>query len=90
VVGVIEGCLDRTTSSPTLTGLYFYCTNEAESTLDVFDTRSLELVEQIPLTARPNKGAINKKLRKIYVGIAAAPYVDVFSSTRTKRSRASR
>jgi YVTN family beta-propeller protein len=79
VVGVIEGCPRPHNLFAHPDGLYFYCTNEAESTLDVFDTRSLELVEQIPLTARPNKGAINKKHRKIYVGIAAAPYVDVFS-----------
>ena len=39
---------------------------------------ALELVEQLPLTARPNKAALNKKHRKIYVGIAAAPFVDVF------------
>jgi DNA-binding beta-propeller fold protein YncE len=68
----------RTTSSPIPEGLYFYCTNESEATLDVFDTRTLRLVEQLPLTASPNKGALNKKHRKIYVGIAAAPYVDVF------------
>lgn len=78
VVGVIEGCPRPHNLFAHPDGLYIYCTNESESTLDVFDTRSLELVEQIPLTARPNKGAINKKHRKIYVGIAAAPYVDVF------------
>ena len=79
VVGVIEGCPLPHNLFAHPDGLYFYCTNESEATLDVFDTRTLQLVEQLPLTARPNKGAINKKLRKIYVGIAAAPYVDVFN-----------
>lgn len=79
IVGVIEGCPNPHNIFAHPDGTYFYCTNENQSTLDVFDARSLELVEQLPLTARPNKGALNKVLRKIYVGIAAAPYVDVFS-----------
>ena len=78
VVGVIEGCPRPHNLFAHPDGLYFYCTSESQNTIDVFDTRSLELVEQIPLTGRPNKAAINKKHRKIYVGIAAAPYVDVF------------
>jgi DNA-binding beta-propeller fold protein YncE len=78
VVGVIEGCPRPHNLFAHPDGLYFYCTSESTNTIDVFDTRTLELVEQLALTARPNKAAINKKLRKIYVGIAAAPYVDVF------------
>jgi YVTN family beta-propeller protein len=78
VVGRIEGCARPHNLFAHPDGLYFYCTSESESTLDVFDTRTLELVEQLPLTGRPNKGAINKVRRKIYVGIIAAPYVDVF------------
>lgn len=80
VVGVIEGCPYPHNLFAHPDGTYFYCTNENESTLDVFDTRTLGLVQQLPLTARPNKAAMNKKLRKIYVGIAAAPYVDVFDA----------
>lgn len=79
VVAEIRGCPLPHNLFAHPDGLYYYCTNETEATLDVFDTRTLELVEQLPLTARPNKAAINKKHRKIYVGIAAAPYVDVFS-----------
>ncbi len=79
VVGVIEGCPRPHNLFAHPDGLYYYCTNETESTLDVFDTRTLQLVEQLQLTGRPNKGAINKKLRKIYIGIASgAPVVDVF------------
>ena len=79
VVGVIEGCPRPHNLFAHPKGRYYYCTNETESTLDVFDTKTLRLVEQLPLTARPNKGAINKKHRKIYVGISAAPFVDVFN-----------
>ena len=79
VVGTIEGCPRPHNLFAHPEGLYYYCTSEVENTLDVYDTRSLQLVEQLSLTARPNKAAINKKHRKIYVGIAAAPFVDVFS-----------
>ena len=70
VVGLIRGCPNphNLTSHPD--GLYYYCANEREHTVDVFDTKTLKLVEQIPLSARPNKVAVNKKHRKIYVGIA--------------------
>ncbi len=79
IVGTIEGCANPHNLFAHPDGTYFYCSNESESTLDVFDAGTLRLVEQLPLTARPNKAAVNKVLRKIYVGIAAAPYVDVFS-----------
>jgi DNA-binding beta-propeller fold protein YncE len=78
VVGTIEGCPNPHNLFAHPEGLYYYCANEFDSTLDVFDTRTLELVEQLPLTARPNKAAVNKQHHKIYVGIAAAPFVDVF------------
>ena len=78
VVGYMEGCPRAHNIFPHPDGLYYYCTNETEGTLDVFDTVTLALVEQLPLTGRPNKGAYNKYNRKIYVGIASAPFVDVF------------
>jgi hypothetical protein len=70
VVGLIRGCPNphNLTSHPE--GLYYYCANEQESTVDVFDTKTLQLVEQIKLSARPNKVAVNKKHRKIYAGIS--------------------
>jgi DNA-binding beta-propeller fold protein YncE len=79
VVGTINGCPLPHNLFAHPEGRYYYCDNESESTVDVFDTRTLQLVEQIPLTARPNKGAVNEQQRKIYVGIAAAPFVDVFN-----------
>jgi YVTN family beta-propeller protein len=79
VVGTIEGCPLPHNLFAHPDGTYIYCSNETESTLDVFDIRTLQLREQLPLSGRPNKAAVNKVLRKIYVGIAAAPFVDVFS-----------
>ena len=70
VTGLIRGCPNphNVTSGPD--GLYYYCANEREHTVDVFDTKTLKLVEQIQLSQRPNKVAVNKKHRKIYAGIS--------------------
>ena len=75
VVGYIEGC--PRAHNITYYGQYYYCANETDATLDVFDTRTLLMVEQIPLTARPNKAAVNKQNHRMYVGIAGAPFIDV-------------
>ena len=78
VVGYLEGCPRAHNIFAHPDGLYYYCANEEANTLDVYDTVTLELLEQLPLTDRPNKAAYNKYNRKIYVGIARAPFVDVF------------
>ena len=40
--------------------LYYYCSNEQDKTVDVFDTRTLQQIQQIPLSERPNKIVVNK------------------------------
>ena len=69
VVGVIRGCPHAHNLTVHPDGLYYYCANEQDRTVDVFDTKTLQLVQQIPLSERPNKIAVNKKHRKIYAGI---------------------
>jgi YVTN family beta-propeller protein len=69
VVGVIKGCPHAHNLTTHPDGLYYYCANEQDRTVDVFDTKSLQLVTQIPLSERPNKIAVNKKHRKIYAAI---------------------
>jgi len=69
VVGVIRGCPHAHNLTVHPDGLYYYCANEQDKTVDVFDTKTLQLVQQIPLSERPNKIAVNKKHRKIYAGI---------------------
>jgi YVTN family beta-propeller protein len=69
VVGVIRGCPHAHNLTVHPDGVYYYCANEQEKTVDVFDTKTLHLVQQIPLSERPNKIAVNKKHRKIYAGI---------------------
>ena len=34
----------------------------------MFDTKTLQLVTQIPLSGNPNKIVVNKKHKKIYAG----------------------
>ena len=59
-------------------GLYYYFSNERNSTIDVVDTRTLEVVDHIPLSGRPNNISMSKELRKLYVAIrGGGPYTDV-------------
>jgi YVTN family beta-propeller protein len=69
VVGIIRGCPHAHNLTVHPDGRYYYCANEQQKTVDVFDTKTLTLVQQIPLSERPNKIAVNKKHRKIYAGI---------------------
>ena len=70
VVGLIRGCPNPHNFTVHPESLYYYCSNELDQAVDVFDTKTLELVTRIPLSARPNKIAVNKKHRKLYAGIA--------------------
>jgi YVTN family beta-propeller protein len=77
VVGIIKGCPHAHNLTVHPDGLYYYCANEQDKTVDVFDTKTLKLVKQIALSERPNKIAVNKKHRKIYAAIVSRPLVDV-------------
>src|SRR5688572_6826596 len=77
VVGLIKGCPHAHNLTLHPDALYYYCANEQDKTVDVFDTKTLKLVKQIALSERPNKIAVNKKHRKIYAAIVSRPLVDV-------------
>jgi DNA-binding beta-propeller fold protein YncE len=77
VVGLIKGCPHAHNLTTHPEGLYYYCASEEDKTVDVFDTKTLQLVTRIKLSERPNKIALNKKARKIYAGIVTRPLVDV-------------
>ena len=92
VTGLIRGCPNPHNLTTHPDGLYYYCSNEAEDTVDVFDTRTLQLVMQIPLSGNPNKIVVNKKHKKIYAGIRAwtadkRAVVDVIDIATHKRVR---
>ncbi len=77
VLAVIEGVPKAHAVVNHPDGTYYYFANEHDHTIDVVDAETLELVERIPLTERPNKLVVNKEFRKIYVGIRDAPFVQV-------------
>jgi DNA-binding beta-propeller fold protein YncE len=70
VTGLIRGCPHAHNLTTHPDGLYYYCSNEQQYTVDVFDAKTLQQVMQIPLSERPNKIAINKKHKKLYAAIS--------------------
>src|SRR5678816_2614445 len=52
-------------------GTKLYVTNEAESTLDVADLKTLKVIKHIPLTNHPNNVAVSKDGKRVYVAIVA-------------------
>jgi YVTN family beta-propeller protein len=79
VVGVIRGIFANHGAVLHADGTYYYVTNEHENTLDVVDSRTLEIIKHIPLAARPNNLSGSDVARKIYVAISGAPLVQVVS-----------
>ena len=73
MAGLIRGCPHAHNLAVHPDSLYYYCSNEQDKTVDVFDTRTLQQIQQIPLSERPNKIVVNKKYRKIYAGIRQVP-----------------
>jgi len=86
VVGTIKGIEVNHGAAAAPDGKYFYISNEAESTLDVVDTKTLKVIKNIPLTNHPNNISISKDGKRVYVAIARAPgAVDVIDTTSMER-----
>src|SRR6202521_1307345 len=82
VVGVIDGIEVSHGAAVAPDGSRYYFSNEAESTLDVVDQKTLKVTRSIPLSGHPNNIAISKDGRRVYVAIAVAPgAVDVIDTT---------
>src|SRR6266550_8759666 len=67
VVGVINGIEVNHGAAVAPDGSRYYISNEAESTLDVVDAKTLKVTRRIPLTGHPNNIAIGKDGRRVYV-----------------------
>jgi YVTN family beta-propeller protein len=81
VVGIVEGIEVAHGAAAAPDGSRYYFSNEAKSTLDVADARTLKVTKSIRLSGRPNNIAIGKDGRRVYVGIAVAPgAVDVIDT----------
>src|SRR5437867_6000092 len=67
-------------------GSRFYITNEAESTLDIADAKTLKVVKHIPLTNHPNNTAVSNDGKREHVASAGGPgaleVIDAGSVTR--------
>ena len=67
--------------APSPDGARIYASNEADSTLDVFDRASGTLIKKVPLSNHPNNIAVAKDGGRIFVAIARAPgAVDVIDA----------
>ena len=86
VVGVIHGIEASHGAGTAPDGSRIYISDEAESTLDVVDARTFQVLKKIPLSGHPNNMAVGKDGRHVYVGIIQEPGgVDVIDTTSQQR-----
>ncbi len=86
VVGVINGIEVNHGAAAAPDGSHYYVSDEAESTLDIVDTKTLKVTKSIPLTGHPNNISISKDGRRVYVAIVQAPgAVDVIDTVSEER-----
>jgi YVTN family beta-propeller protein len=91
VVGEIGGIEVNHGAQAAPDGSRLYITNEAESTLDVADLKTLKVIKHIPLTNHPNNVAVSKDGKRVYVaivaGAGAVDVIDAATLTRVKSIR---
>src|SRR3954462_9926742 len=86
VVGIINGIEVSHGAAVAPDGSRIYISDEAASTLDVVDAKSLSVIKRIPLSGHPNNIAIGRDGRRVYVGIIQAPGgVDVIDTASMQR-----
>src|SRR5712671_4003772 len=88
VVGVINGIEVNHGAAVAPDGTRIYVSDEADSTLDIVDGKSLKVIKKIPLSGHPNNIAVGKDGKRVYVGIIQAPggvdVIDTASMTNVK------
>ena len=86
VVGVIHGIEASHGAGAAPDGSRIYISDEAESTLDVVDARTFQVLKKVPLSGHPNNMAVSKDGKHVYVGIIQEPGgVDVIDTTSQQR-----
>lgn len=88
VVGVIEGIEVNHGVGAAPDGSRIYISNEAESTLDAVDAKTLKVIKHAKLSGHPNNMAVGKDGKRVYVGIIQEPggvdVIDTATMTRVK------
>ena len=69
VVGVIEGIEVNHGAAASPDGSRLYISNEADSTLDFVDVKTLKVTNKVKLSGHPNNIAIGRDGRRVYVAI---------------------
>src|SRR6201984_61603 len=69
VVGVINGIEVNHGAAVAPDGSRYYFSNEAESTLDFVDGKTLKVTHKVKLSGHPNNIAVGKDGKRVYVGI---------------------
>src|SRR5258705_2686992 len=91
VVGEIGGIEVNHGAAAAPDGSRLYITNEAESTVDVADLKTLKVIKHIPLTNHPNNISVSKDGKRVYAaivaGTGAVDVIDAVSLTRVKSIR---
>lgn len=69
-------------------GRQLYFSSEAEQTLHVVDSKTLQTTKKIPLSGRPNNISIGRDGSRVYVGIVSAPgAVDVIDTKTLEKAK---
>jgi YVTN family beta-propeller protein len=88
IVGTIDGIEVNHGAAVAPDGSRIYISDEAMSTLDIVDGKTLKVVKRVPLSGHPNNIAVGRDGRHVYVGIIQAPggvdVIDTASMQRTK------
>jgi len=91
VVGEIAGIEANHGAAAAPDGSRLYVTNEAESTVDVADLKTLKVIKSIKLSNHPNNIAISKDGKRVYAaivaGAGAVDVIDTATLTRVKTIR---
>jgi YVTN family beta-propeller protein len=88
VVAEIKGVPVNHGAAAAPDGSRLYFSSEAKVTLDVVDSKTLQIIKEIPLSARPNNISIGNDGRYVYVGIMAdAGGIDVIDTQTLTNTR---
>ena len=91
VVGIIDGIEVNHGVGGSPDGTRIYISDEAESTLDVVDAKTLKVMKKVKLSGHPNNVAVGKDGKRVYVAIIQEPggvdVVDTATLTRVKTIR---